>query len=142
MVRQGGSNDGRQWARRHPGVGEGEVGAALWAAARRRRGAPLFALDATEFVQAANTLITALGALKTARSQLTQAEINEKRAHELYLAKGGALKDWQQSQTDLASAQNGLRSADIALAAARNALRILGKSDAGIAALEASPTHK
>jgi cobalt-zinc-cadmium efflux system membrane fusion protein len=106
------------------------------------RGAPLFAVDATEFVQAANTLITALGALKTARSQLTQAEINEKRAHELYLAKGGALKDWQQSQTDLASAQNGLRSADIALAAARNVLRILGKSDADIAALEVQPTQK
>jgi cobalt-zinc-cadmium efflux system membrane fusion protein len=107
-----------------------------------KEGAPLFAVDATEFVQAANTLITALGAFKTARSQLTQAEINEKRAHELYLAKGGALKDWQQSQTDLASAQNGLRSADIALAAARNALRILGKSDPDIAALEAQPTQK
>ena len=107
-----------------------------------KEGAPLFAVDATEFVQAANTLITALGALKTARSQLAQAELNEKRAHELYLAKGGALKDWQQSQTDLAGAQNGLRSADIALAAARNALRILGKSDADIAALEAQPTQK
>jgi len=107
-----------------------------------KEGAPLFAVDATEFVQAANTLITALAAFRTARSQLSQAEINEKRAHELYLAKGGALKDWQQSQTDLASAQNGLRSTAIALAAARNALRILGKSDLDIAALEAQPTQK
>src|SRR6202030_1219724 len=106
------------------------------------RGAPLFAVDATEVVQAANTLITALAALKTARSQLTQSEINEKRAHELYLAKGGALKDWQQSQTDLAAAQNTLRGTDIALAAARNQLRILGKSDRDIAALEAQPTQK
>jgi membrane fusion protein, heavy metal efflux system len=105
-------------------------------------GAPLFAVDATEFVQSANTLITAVAAFKTARSQLIQAEINEKRAHELYLAKGGALKDWQQSRTDLVAAQNTLRSADIALAAARNQLRILGKSDAAIAALESQPTQK
>jgi cobalt-zinc-cadmium efflux system membrane fusion protein len=106
------------------------------------RGAPLFAVEATEFVQAASDLIAAVAALKTARAQLTQAEINEKRSHDLYLAKGGALKDWQQSQTDLAAAQNTARSADIALAAVRNRLRILGKSDREIAALEAQPTQK
>ena len=106
------------------------------------RGAPLFAIDATEFVQAANTLITAVAAANTARAQLAQAQINEKRAHELYLAKGGALKDWQQSQTDLGAAQNTVRSDDIALAAARNELRILGKNDQEIAALEAQPTQK
>jgi len=106
------------------------------------RGAPLFAVDATEFVQTANTLITAVAAARTARSQLAQAEINEKRAHDLYLAKGGALKDWQQSQTDLAATQNTVRSTEIALAAARNELRILGKSDQEIAALEAQPTQK
>ncbi|MBV9153127.1 MAG: efflux RND transporter periplasmic adaptor subunit [Alphaproteobacteria bacterium] len=105
-------------------------------------GAPLFAVEATEFVQAANDLIAAVAALKTARAQLTQAEINEKRAHELYLAKGGALKDWQQSQTDLAAAQNTARSAETALAAVRNRLRILGKGDREIAALEAQPTQK
>jgi membrane fusion protein, heavy metal efflux system len=105
-------------------------------------GAPLFTVEATEFVQAANDLITAVGALKTARAQLSQAEINEKRAHELYLAKGGALKDWQQAQTDLAAIQNTVRSAEIALAAVRNRLRILGKTDKEIAALEAQPTQK
>lgn len=106
------------------------------------RGAPLFAVEATEFVQAANDLIAAVAGLKTARAQVSQAEINEKRAHELYLAKGGALKDWQQSQTDLTAAQNTARSADIALAAVRNRLRILGKSEREIAALEAQPTQK
>lgn len=106
------------------------------------RGAPLFEVEATEFVQAANTLITAVGAAKTAQSQQRQAEINEKRAHDLYLANGGALKDWQQGQTDLAAAQNAVRSAEIALAAARNQLRILGKSEADIAALEAAPTRQ
>jgi cobalt-zinc-cadmium efflux system membrane fusion protein len=105
-------------------------------------GAPLFTMEATEFVQAANDLITTASAQKTARVQLTQAEINEKRAHELYLAKGGSLKDWQQSQTDLAAAQNTLRSSEIALATVRNRLRILAKSDKEIAALEAQQTQK
>jgi membrane fusion protein, heavy metal efflux system len=93
-------------------------------------------------VQAQNDLITALANLQTARSQLAQTQTNEKRAHDLYLAQGGALKDWQQSQTDLVTAQNTVRSDEIALAAVRNRLRILGKSDKEIAALEAQPTQK
>jgi cobalt-zinc-cadmium efflux system membrane fusion protein len=107
-----------------------------------QRGAALFSLEATEFVQAQNDLITALAAQRTAKAQLAQAQTNERRAHDLYLAQGGALKDWQQSQTDLMSAQNTLHSAEIALAAVRNRLRILGKSDEEIAALEAAPTQK
>lgn len=105
-------------------------------------GAPLFTVEATEFVQVMNDLIAANGAFKTARAQLAQAEINEKRTRELYNAKGGALKDWQQAQTDLAAAQNTVRSAEIALAAVRNRLRILGKGNKEIAALEAQPTQK
>lgn len=105
------------------------------------KGAPLFVIDASEIVQGINTLITAVATEKTAHAQLTQAQLNEQRAHDLYTAKGGALKDWQQSRTDLASAQSTLKSADIALAAARNQLRILGKSDAEIAAIEAQPTE-
>jgi len=104
-------------------------------------GAPLFAIQASEFVQAQNDLITALANLQTARSQLAQAQTNEKRAHELYLAQGGALKDWQQAQTDVVTAQNTVRSDDIALAAVRNRLRILGKADKEIASLEAQPTQ-
>jgi cobalt-zinc-cadmium efflux system membrane fusion protein len=107
-----------------------------------QRGAPLFSVEASEFVQAQNDLITALAAQRTAKAQLTQSQTNERRAHDLYLAQGGALKDWQQSQTDLASAQNALHSAEIALAAVRNRLRILGKSDQEIADLEAAPTQK
>jgi cobalt-zinc-cadmium efflux system membrane fusion protein len=110
--------------------------------ARVERGDPLFSVEASEFVQGANTLITAIAADKTAHSQLTQAAVNERRAHDLYLANGGALKDWQQSRTDLAAAQNALRSADIALAAARNQLQILGESEAEIAALQAQPTRQ
>ena len=59
----------------------------------------------------------------------------------LYNAQGGSLKDWQQSQVDLATAQGGLDSANIALGAVRGRLRILGKTDAEIAALEEHPEH-
>jgi cobalt-zinc-cadmium efflux system membrane fusion protein len=109
---------------------------------RVEAGAPLFEIQATEFVQAQNDLITALANLQTARSQLAQAQTNERRAHDLYLAQGGALKDWQQAQTDLITSQNTVRADETALAAVRNRLRILGKSDKEIASLEAQPTQK
>ena len=104
-----------------------------------KKGAPLIAVEASEFVQAQNDLITAVSALNTAQSQLNLAQVNEKRQHEVYLAKGGALKDWQQSQAELTSAQNNLRSAEIALAAVRNRLHILGRSDSEISAFENEP---
>jgi cobalt-zinc-cadmium efflux system membrane fusion protein len=101
-----------------------------------KQGAPLLALEASEFVQGQNDLIAAAAALRTARSQLNLAQVNEKRKHALYEAKGGALQDWQQSQADLITAQNNLRSAETALALVRNRLRILGKTDAQIDALQ------
>jgi cobalt-zinc-cadmium efflux system membrane fusion protein len=104
-----------------------------------RKGDALMTVEATEFVQVQNDLVTAEAALNTANVQLNQAKKNENRQHELYLAKAGALKDWQQSQADLASAQNNVRTAGIALAAVRNRMRILGKSDKDILALETKP---
>jgi cobalt-zinc-cadmium efflux system membrane fusion protein len=105
-------------------------------------GAPLFVIHASEFVQAQNDLITALANQQTSRSQLRMAQTTEKRTHELYLAQGGSLKDWQQAQTDLITAQNTVRASEIALHAVRNRLRILGKTDEEIASLEAQPTQK
>ncbi len=104
-----------------------------------RRGDPLFAVQATELAQAQNDLIVAASGLRTARAQLSLAETNEKRQHALYQAQGAALKDWQQAQVDLATAQGGLNSAQIALSAVRSRLRILGKSDADIDAIERAP---
>ena len=46
------------------------------------------------------------------------------------------MKDLEQAQSDLVQAQGDMRSAEIALAAARNRLRILGRSDEEIAAAE------
>lgn len=89
------------------------------------RGAPLLAVEASEFVQAQSDLVTA-------KAQYDLAAANEKRQHDLYDAQGAALKDWQQAQVDLATAQG-------SLAAVRNRLRILGKTDEEIDALEQGP---
>ena len=102
------------------------------------KGDPLFGIQATELAQAQNDLITAVAGLRTAKAQLNLATTNEKRQHDLYTAQGAALKDWQQAQVDLATAQGGLNSAAIALAAVRNRLRIFGKSDQDIDRLEST----
>jgi cobalt-zinc-cadmium efflux system membrane fusion protein len=104
-----------------------------------QRGQPLFAVNAMELAQAQNDVIAAAAGLKTAKAQLNLAQTNEKRQHALYQAQGAALKDWQQAQVDLATAQGAVNSASIALSSVRNRLRIMGKSDADIAAIEATP---
>ena len=97
------------------------------------RGAPLFAIEASEFVQGQNDLITAVAGVEKARSRLLLAQTAEKRQRDLQAIRGGALKDLEQAQSDLVTAQGDLRSAEIALAAVRNRLRILGRSEEEIA---------
>ena len=93
------------------------------------RGQPLFIVEATDTVQGLNDFVTALSTLNTTRSKLNLAEIVEKRANDLYAGKAVPLKDWQQSQADLTAAQNDVRSAETAVEAAHNRLRILGRSE-------------
>src|SRR6202790_4881870 len=100
------------------------------------RGQPLFIVEATDTVQGLNDFVAALGALNSARSKLNLAQIVEKRANDLYAGKAVPLKDWQQSQADLTTAQNDLRSAETALEAAHNRLRILGRSEDQISAFQ------
>ena len=100
-----------------------------------KQGQPLLALQASEFVQGQSDLLGAQAALATARSQLALAQTTEHRKHALYDIKAGSLQDWQQSQADLAAAQNTARTAEAALAAVRNRLAILGKSESEIDAL-------
>jgi membrane fusion protein, heavy metal efflux system len=100
------------------------------------RGQPLFVIEATDTVQALNDFVTALGALNTARSKLNLAQIVEKRQDDLYAGKAVPLKDWQQAQADLTTSQNDVRSAETAVEAARNRLRILGRSEDQISAFQ------
>ena len=93
------------------------------------RGQSLFIIEATDTVQALNDFVAALNALNTARSKLNLAQIVEKRQDDLYSGKAVPLKDWQQAQADLTAAQNDVRTAETAVEAAHNRLRILGRSE-------------
>jgi cobalt-zinc-cadmium efflux system membrane fusion protein len=100
------------------------------------RGGPLFAIEASEFVQGQNDLVTAVAGVEKAKSRLALAQANEKRQRELLAIRGGALKDLEQAQSDLVGAQGDMRSAEITVAAARNRLHIQGRSDEEIDKLE------
>jgi cobalt-zinc-cadmium efflux system membrane fusion protein len=99
------------------------------------RGQPLFVIEAADTVQAQNDYIAANSALNKAKSALDLAEIQDKRAKDLFEGKAVPLKDYQQSQANLVQAQNDLRSAQTSLEASRNKLRILGFTDDDIATL-------
>lgn len=92
-------------------------------------GQPLFTIEATEMVQAQNDFIAAATALNKARSALNLAQIVDKRQRLLYEGKAVPLKEVQQAQGALDAAENDVRSAEVALEAARNRLRIFGKTD-------------
>ncbi len=102
-------------------------------------GSPLFAVQSQELAQAQNDLVSGLATLRTAHAQLDLSIANESRLHQLYLGRGAALKDWQQSRVDLATARGGLSSAAIAVAAVRNRLAILGVNRAEIASIVNAP---
>jgi cobalt-zinc-cadmium efflux system membrane fusion protein len=100
------------------------------------QGQPLFVIEAADNVQAQNDFITAMTALNKARSALDLAQIQDKRAKDLFEGKAVPLKDYQQSQATLIQAQNDLRSSQTALEAARNKLRILGLTDEAISSFQ------
>ncbi len=87
-------------------------------------------------MQGQNDLVTAVAGVEKAKSRLELAKTSEKRQRELLSIRGGALKDLQQAESDLVQAQGDMRSAEIALAASRNRLRILGRTDEEIDHLE------
>jgi membrane fusion protein, heavy metal efflux system len=85
-------------------------------------GAPLAMIESGEYADATSAFRSSLGAARLARA-------SEARKHALLDASGGSQADWQQAQSDLATAE-------AALAAARDHLKIYGLSDAAIDALE------
>ncbi len=107
-----------------------------------KKGAPLMMVEASDFIQARNNLVAAVAAFNVASTQFQLAQTAEQRQHELYLSKAGALKDWQQSQSDLAAAQNTFNTEQSILGNARDQLRILGNSDAEIDAIEHDPDRQ
>ncbi len=82
---------------------------------RVRKGQLLFTIDSPDLVQAESTLISAAGVLKLTTSVL-------ERAKGLYAIQGVAQKEYQQAISDQQAAQG-------AYEAARDAVRIFGKSE-------------
>jgi cobalt-zinc-cadmium efflux system membrane fusion protein len=98
-----------------------------------QRGQLLFTVEAADMVQAQNDFITAATALNKARSQLNLAQVIDKRQRDLYEGKAVPLKEVQNARAALDAAENDVRSSEVALEAARNRLRILGKTNQEIA---------
>lgn len=92
-----------------------------------KKGAPLMAIEASEFVQGRSDVASARASADTARA-------TERRQHDLFDAGTAALKEWRQAQSDLVIAE-------AAWNAARGRLRILGKTDAEIDVLENTSTR-
>jgi membrane fusion protein, heavy metal efflux system len=103
-------------------------------------GQSLFTVQAADMVQAQNDFISASTTLNKARSALNLAEINDKRQRSLYEGKAVPLKEVQNAKATLDAAENDVRSAEVALEAARNRLRILGKTDQEISEFQEKGT--
>jgi cobalt-zinc-cadmium efflux system membrane fusion protein len=101
------------------------------------QGQPLFVIEAADTVQAQNDFIAAVTGLGKAKSALDLAKLQNTRAKDLFEGKAVPLKDYEQSQATLIQAENDMRSAQIALEAARSKLRILGFTDEAISAFQA-----
>ena len=97
-----------------------------------QKGAPLFAIAATDVVQAQGDLSSARATLLKAQTQARLAQVTASRQRALYAEKAGALKDLQQAEADLAATQGDLKAAEIAVAAQRDRLGLLGKTQAEI----------
>src|SRR6266702_764200 len=100
------------------------------------QGQPLFTIEAADTVQAQNDFITAITSQNKAKSALELADIQFKRAKDLYEGHAVPLKDYQQAEATQVQAQNDMRSSVTALEAARNKLRILGFTDETIKAFQ------
>lgn len=103
---------------------------------RVTQGQALFVIEAADTVQAQNDFVAAATGLNKAKSQFELAQLQDKRARDLFEGKAVPLKDYQQTQAALIAAQNDLRSSTTALEAARNRLRIFGLTEEAITAFQ------
>lgn len=104
------------------------------------QGQPLFTIEAADTVQAQNDYIAAMTSQNKAKSALELADIQYRRAKDLYEGRAIPLKDYQQAEATQVQAQNDMRSSVTALEAATNKLRILGFTDETIKAFQSKST--
>lgn len=103
-----------------------------------KAGDVLLTMEASDMVQAQNDYQSARNAISKATALLKLDQTIAARQQELFAAKAVALKDYQSAQNDVIAAESDLRTAEGTFQAVRNRLRLLGKTDAEIAAFEKS----
>lgn len=99
-------------------------------------GQPLFFIEANDMVQAQNDFLAALALVTKAQARVTLTEIVDKQNRRLLETKAGSLRDSQVAEADSAQARSEQRVAETALEAARNRLRLLGKTEEEIATFQ------
>ena len=98
---------------------------------------PLFEIDSPEVVQMQTEFIAALNAAEKARAQRLFAKRVLDRQTTLVSERAAAMRELDQAQADHAAAEADLRTAEGAVAAARNRIRVLvGRSDAQLERIE------
>jgi cobalt-zinc-cadmium efflux system membrane fusion protein len=102
------------------------------------RGQLVFVIEAADSVDAQKDFVAALTARNKTASQVKLAQTVERRMAALAQDKAAPLREWQEAQANLTAAENDARSAGVALQAARNRLRLVGKTDTEIDAFEAT----
>jgi membrane fusion protein, heavy metal efflux system len=96
----------------------------------------LFEIDTPDVVQAQSDLINATVAVAKSKTQINLFTKAYERQRDLYKAKAVSQKDFEQAQSDLRQAESDLKANEGLLIAARNKLRILGRSDQEVARVE------
>jgi membrane fusion protein, heavy metal efflux system len=99
-------------------------------------GKALLELETTDLAGAANDLLSAADAANKARATLDQARREEARQASLFSARAASQRDVEQARVAAMGAASDLRSAEASLAAARDKLRVLGRSPEQIAKIE------
>jgi cobalt-zinc-cadmium efflux system membrane fusion protein len=103
-----------------------------------RGGDPLFEIETTDLAGAAGDLLAAADTAQKARAALDQARREEARQTSLFTARAASQRDVEVARTAATTAAGDLRTAEAALAAARDKLRVLGRSPERIADIEQS----
>ena len=95
-----------------------------------KRGEVLFEIDSPDLVQAESALIAAATTFDKTRGQLDLTNRVLARQRELTLAQAGSQKDLDQAEANQRTAENEYHGASGALAAALDAVKLFGKSEA------------
>ncbi|WP_128080076.1 efflux RND transporter periplasmic adaptor subunit [Roseicella frigidaeris] len=101
-----------------------------------KAGDTLLEIETTDLAGAANDLLSAADAANKARATLDQAKREETRQANLFSARAASQRDVEQARVSAGTAADDLRSAQATLAAARDKLRVLGRSPEEIARIE------